>query len=53
MKCDRCGKEITGGQVYRHEGKNLCENCRIHLGLYPLGHTGQYKKAFNIKDRKR
>ena len=53
MKCDCCGKEISEKQVYTHDGKKLCEDCRIHVGLYPLRHTGQYKKAFLIKDRKR
>ncbi|MFC1941595.1 hypothetical protein ACFLWU_00035 [Chloroflexota bacterium] len=53
MKCDRCGEEITEVQVYEYDGKKLCEDCRIHVGLYPLGHTGQQQKAFYIKDRKR
>ena len=53
MKCDRCNKEITEEQVYTHQGKILCESCRMQLGLFPLGHTGQHKKAFYIKDRKR
>jgi len=53
MKCSRCKKEIKEGQEFTHEGRILCEDCRIHAGLYPLGHTGQYKRAFNIKDRKR
>ena len=52
MKCDRCGKDIPEGQGHTHEGKTLCEACRIHVGLYPLGHTGHFKKSFYIKDIK-
>ena len=53
MKCDRCGKEIVKEEEYRHGGKKLCPDCRMHAGLFPLGHTGMYKKEFYIKDRKR
>lgn len=52
MKCHRCGKEINKEQIYTREGRKLCEDCYLHTGLFPLGHTGQYRKIFYIKDRK-
>ena len=52
MKCSRCGKELKGKQVYSSRGKALCEDCFMHEGLFPLGHTGHLKNMFKIKDRK-
>ena len=52
MECRRCGKELTEEQVYSAKGKPMCEHCAMHVGLFPLGHTGPHKKLFYIKDRK-
>ena len=51
-KCIRCRKEIPEEKTYSHQGKILCEDCALQAGLFPLGHTGQHKKSFYIKDRK-
>ena len=53
INCSRCGKEITKNIAYIHQGKTMCEDCAMHMGLFPLGHTGQLKKSYYIKDRKR
>ena len=52
MKCDRYSKTIEKDNVYYHDGKILYEDCRLHAGLFALGHTGYLKKSFYIKDRK-
>ena len=52
MKCEKCDREIAAGQDYDHQGKLLCEKCRLNAGLFPLGHTGHLKQSFFIKDRK-
>lgn len=33
MKCSRCGKEITEDQSYVYQGKVMCENCVMDVGL--------------------
>jgi hypothetical protein len=53
MKCDRCSKPVEEDSIFHHEGKKLCEDCRLHVGIFPLGHIGHLKKSFYIKDRKR
>jgi recombinational DNA repair protein (RecF pathway) len=53
MKCDRCEKEIQEDQVYVYKGNKLCEDCYLHLRLFPLSHTGPYRRVFSIKDTKR
>lgn len=37
MNCARCGKNITPETSYSYEGKNVCEDCFIELGLHPKG----------------
>jgi hypothetical protein len=53
IKCRRCGKEMPWEKAYTHRGKLMCEDCALQAGLFPLGHTGQLKKSYYIKDRKR
>ena len=53
INCSRCSKGITRKEAYVHQGKLMCEDCALQTGLFPLGHTGQLKKSFYIKDRKR
>ena len=53
INCSRCGKEISRKEACTSQGKLMCEVCALRAGLFPLGHTGQLKKSFYIKDRKR
>ena len=33
MKCSRCGKELTEDQSYVYQGKVMCEDCVMDVGL--------------------
>ena len=35
MKCSRCSREITGEEAFAYEGKELCEDCLMEIGLHP------------------
>ncbi|MDP2917665.1 MAG: hypothetical protein Q8O16_07045 [Dehalococcoidia bacterium] len=35
MKCSKCGREITQEQAYNYEGKTMCEDCMMEIGLHP------------------
>ncbi|MDD4860270.1 MAG: hypothetical protein PHR56_08755 [Dehalococcoidales bacterium] len=34
MKCSRCGKELLEKDTYAHEGKPMCEDCLMEVGLH-------------------
>lgn len=52
MKCNRCGKEVPEKQLYTHKSEKMCEDCYIHVNLFPLKHTGHLGRLFNLKDNK-
>lgn len=33
MKCSRCGKELTEQQAYVYQGRVMCEDCVMDVGL--------------------
>jgi formylmethanofuran dehydrogenase subunit E len=33
IKCQNCGKEIPEDEVFATEGKTLCEDCYIDMGI--------------------
>jgi late competence protein required for DNA uptake (superfamily II DNA/RNA helicase) len=33
MKCSRCNKELTENQSYVYQGKVMCEDCLMDIGL--------------------
>lgn len=33
MKCSRCGRELTKEQSYVYQGRVMCENCVMDVGL--------------------
>jgi late competence protein required for DNA uptake (superfamily II DNA/RNA helicase) len=33
MKCSRCNKELTENQSYVYQGKVMCEDCLMDVGL--------------------
>ena len=33
MKCSRCGKEISEDQSYVYQGKVMCDDCLMDIGL--------------------
>jgi hypothetical protein len=33
MKCNRCGREIPGGESYTYRGETLCEDCYLDIRL--------------------
>jgi hypothetical protein len=33
VKCSRCGKEINEDQTYVYQGKPMCDNCVMDVGL--------------------
>ena len=34
MKCSRCGKEISEQESYAYQGKAMCEDCLMEIGLH-------------------
>ena len=52
MKCSACGKEIFKNDTYVVEGRNMCEDCAISAGLFPLGHTGLRRDKISEKGRR-
>ncbi len=52
MLCNGCSKEISENDVYSYEGKQMCEDCIIKAGLYPLGHTGLRRDKISEKGRR-
>ncbi len=34
MKCEKCGAEINGDEIYETNGKKVCESCSITLNSY-------------------
>lgn len=51
MLCKDCGKEISEDEIYTYEGKQMCEDCAIDAGLFPLGHTGSRRDKISEKGR--
>jgi len=35
MKCSRCRREITEEQGYSYQGKAVCDECLMDLGMHP------------------
>ena len=35
MLCEKCGEEISGEEVFKHAGKNYCEDCYIEAISVP------------------
>ncbi len=52
MVCGNCGKEVSENEVYAYKGKQMCEDCVIKAGLYPLGHTGLRRDKISEKGRR-
>ena len=51
MLCKGCGKEISEDEIYTYEDKQMCEDCAIDAGLFPLGHTGSRRDKISEKGR--
>jgi len=49
MLCTNYGTEISENEVYTCNGKDMCEDCAMHAGLYPLGHTGARRDKISEK----
>ena len=37
MKCSRCGRELTQDKAYNYQGRVMCEDCLMDIGLSPHG----------------
>ena len=35
MKCERCGREFVEDEGFVYQGKRICEECYMELGLHP------------------
>ena len=40
MICGSCDKEMAEDEIYKYEGRAMCEDCAVKAGLFPLSHTG-------------
>ena len=52
MKCSRCGKELTEDQSYVYQGKVMCEDCVMDMGL-SLKECDPWATYVETSDRKR
>jgi hypothetical protein len=52
MLCEACKKDFPEDEIYTFEGKQMCEDCAIDKGLFPLGHTGLRRDKIAEKGRR-
>lgn len=52
MKCSRCGRELTEDQAYNYQGKVMCDDCLMDVGLSPHN-CDPWAEYADTADRKR
>ena len=52
MKCSRCGRALTEDQAYNYQGKPICDDCLMDVGLSPHG-CDPWAEYVDTADRKR
>jgi len=51
ISCKSCGKKILEKDVYIYEGKDMCDDCAMKAGLFPLEHTGARRDKISERGR--
>ncbi|BCL61585.1 hypothetical protein DGMP_22780 [Desulfomarina profundi] len=51
ISCKKCGKEISGNDIYIYEGNQMCDDCAMKAGLFPLEHTGSRRDKISERGR--
>ena len=49
--CNSCRKEVTETEIYTFNSQRMCEDCAMHAGLIPLGHTGLRRDKISEEGR--
>jgi hypothetical protein len=52
VNCSRCGRELTGDEAYNYQGKPICDDCLMDVGLSPHG-CDPWAEYIDTADRKR
>lgn len=52
INCSRCGRELTEDKAYNSQGKVLCEDCLMDIGLNPHN-CDPWAEYVDTADRKR
>ena len=52
MNCSRCGRQLTEDKAYIHQGKIMCEDCLMDIGL-SLKECDPWATYVDTADRKR
>jgi hypothetical protein len=52
ISCCQCGKKFSEDDIYIFEGKNMCDDCAMKAGLFPLEHTGARRDKISEKGRR-
>jgi hypothetical protein len=52
INCSRCGRELTEDQAYNSQGKVMCDDCLMDVGLSPHN-CDPWAEYVDTADRKR
>jgi hypothetical protein len=52
MNCSRCGRELTEDKAYNYQGKVMCDDCLMDVGLSPHN-CDPWAEYVDTADRKR
>ncbi len=52
MNCSRCGRQLTEDKAYTYQGKPMCEDCLMDVGLSPHD-CDPWASYVDTSDRKR
>ena len=50
--CSHCGKPLGKETLYIVEEKEMCEDCGMTAGLFPLEHTGARRDKISERGRR-
>ena len=52
MLCTNCGRDFPESEIYTVDRKQMCEDCAIKVGLFPLEHTGLRRDKISERGRR-
>ena len=51
IPCSKCGKKISENDVYIFKNAQMCDDCAMKTGLFPLEHTGARRDKISERGR--
>lgn len=52
IPCKSCRKKLSESDVYLYEGNQMCDDCAMKAGLFPLEHTGARRDKISERGRR-